>query len=110
MYAGTVRRTSSAGPDVDIPYGQLLRCMQDYRQSVRYAVMVPDRTQLAAQRVSGWVRDRLRIELYVLQEADQVLSIPLSSRGRLNAPSTDTCSAKAIYEGVRRGCLENVIG
>ncbi|SOC48545.1 hypothetical protein SAMN05660748_1241 [Blastococcus aggregatus] len=66
-----------AGPDtgtaLDILYGQLLRRMEgEDVPGVRYAVVVPDVAVTSAQRVPAWVRARLRIDVYVVTEDDQV--------------------------------------
>ncbi|MGY1985442.1 hypothetical protein ACI792_04385 [Blastococcus sp. SYSU DS0669] len=69
-----------AGPDtgtaLDILYGQLLRRMEvEDRLGVRYAVVVPDEAVAKAQRVPAWVRARLRVDLYAVDDHDNVRSV-----------------------------------
>jgi hypothetical protein len=72
LYAEAKGRTSSAGLDVDTLYGQLLRRMADPGTSARYAVVVPTAAVQAALRVPRWVRQRLSIDVYEVNDADQV--------------------------------------
>lgn len=69
-----------AGPDtgtaLDILYGQLLRRMENEDvPGVRYAVVVPDVAVTSAKRVPAWVRARLRVDLYAVNEKDQVTRV-----------------------------------
>jgi hypothetical protein len=64
LFAEAKGKTSSPGLDVDTMYGQLLRRMYEADDDVRYAVVVPQATVKAATRVPTWVRERLRIDVY----------------------------------------------
>lgn len=73
LYAEAKGRTSEAGTDADTLYGQLLRRMgPEDDPSATYAVVVPGTALSAAQRVPAWVRARLRIDLYVVDEGGKV--------------------------------------
>jgi hypothetical protein len=74
LYAEAKGRTTSVGLDVDTLYGQLLRRMQDPATAARYAVVVPTAALQAAFRVPSWVRERLRIEIYGVDDAGAVHS------------------------------------
>ena len=74
LYAETKGRTSSIGLDVDTLYGQLLRRMNDPAIDARYAVVVPTAALQAALRVPSWVRDRLHIDVYEVDDAGVVHS------------------------------------
>lgn len=64
LYAEAKGRTTSPGLDVDTLYGQLLRRMRDPEPCARYAVVVPTAALNAALRVPAWVRDRLSVDIY----------------------------------------------
>jgi hypothetical protein len=64
LYAEAKGRTTSPGLDVDTLYGQLLRRMRDPEPGARYAVVVPTAALNAALRVPAWVRDRLSVDIY----------------------------------------------
>src|SRR5258708_760439 len=61
-------RTAAIGLDVDTLYGQLLRRMKDPGTSAQYAVVVPTAALVAALRVPAWVRDRLHIGVYEVDD------------------------------------------
>jgi hypothetical protein len=68
LYAEAKGRTTSPGLDVDTLYGQLLRRMKDPKPGARYAVVVPTAALNAALRVPAWVRDRLSVDVYEVDE------------------------------------------
>lgn len=72
LYAEAKGRTTSPGLDVDTLYGQLLRRMKDPKPGVRYSVVVPTSALNAALRVPAWVRDRLSIDVYEVDDAGGV--------------------------------------
>ena len=72
LYAEAKGRTAAIGLDVDTLYGQLLRRMADPAAGARYAVVVPTAAVPAALRVSAWVRQRLSINVYEVDDAGQV--------------------------------------
>ena len=72
LYAEAKGRTTEIGLDVDILYGQLLRRMTDPDSGARYAVVVPAGAVQAALRVPDWVRQRLSIDVYKVDDAGQV--------------------------------------
>jgi len=72
MYAEAKGRTAAMGLDVDTMYGQLLRRMTDPASGARYAVVVPTAGVLAALRVPAWVRERLDLEVYEVDERGAV--------------------------------------
>jgi len=72
LYAEAKGRTTSPGLDVDTLYGQLLRRMSDPEQSSRYAVVVPTPALNAALRVPAWVRDRLSVDVYEVDDNAEV--------------------------------------
>lgn len=63
-------RTAAIGLDVDTMFGQLLRRMPRERPGpeTRFAVVVPTEATAAVERVPGWVRSDLRIDLYVVEQ------------------------------------------
>jgi hypothetical protein len=63
---------AAIGLDVDTLYGQLLRRMADPAAGARYAVVVPAAAVQAALRVPAWVRHRLSIKVYEVDDAGQV--------------------------------------
>src|SRR3974377_2131830 len=69
LYAEAKGRTTSPGLDVDTLYGQLLRRMRDPQPGARYAVVVPTAALNAALRVPAWVRDRLSVDVYQVDDA-----------------------------------------
>lgn len=68
LYAEAKGRTAAVGLDVDTLYGQLLRRMKDAEATARYAVVVPTAALSAALRVLSWVRDRLSIDVYEVDD------------------------------------------
>ena len=72
LYAEAKGRTTSPGLDVDTLYGQLLRRMKDSKPGARYSVVVPTSALNAALRVPGWVRDRLTIDVYEVDDVGEV--------------------------------------
>ena len=72
LYAEAKGRTAAIGLDVDNLYGQLLRRMKDPGANAQYAVVVPTAALAAALRVPAWVRERLRIFVYEVDEAGTV--------------------------------------
>jgi hypothetical protein len=72
LYAEAKGRTAAIGLDVDTLYGQLLRRMGDPGVSARYAVVVPATAVQAALRVPAWVRQRLSIEVYEVDDTGRV--------------------------------------
>ena len=68
LYAEAKGRTTSPGLDVDTLYGQLLRRMRDPEPGARYAVVVPTAALNAALRVPAWVRDRLSVDIYEVDD------------------------------------------
>jgi hypothetical protein len=72
LYAEAKGRTTSPGLDVDTLYGQLLRRMKDPEPGARDCVVVPTSGLNAALRVPDWVRDRLSIDVYEVDDADGV--------------------------------------
>lgn len=65
-------RTAALGLDVDTLYGQLLRRVKDPASAARYAVVVPTAAVNAALRVPGWVRERLHIEVFEVDDLGDV--------------------------------------
>jgi hypothetical protein len=78
LYAEAKGRTTSPGLDVDTLYGQLLRRMRDPEQGARYAVVVPTPALNAALRVPAWVRDRLSVDAYKVDD-DTAVGCPAFS-------------------------------
>ena len=72
LYAEAKGRTASPGLDVDTLYGQLLRRMTDPTPGARYAVVVPTAALNAALRVPAWVRDRLSVDVYEVDDHAEV--------------------------------------
>lgn len=72
LHAEAKGRTTSPGLDTDTLYGQLLRRMRHPQPGARYAVVVPTAAVNAALRVPAWVRDRLSIDVYEVDDADGV--------------------------------------
>jgi hypothetical protein len=72
LFAEAKGRTSAPGLDVDTLYGQLLRRMAEPGNGAHYAVVVPTAAAPAALRVPGWVRQHLSIDVYEVNDADQV--------------------------------------
>ncbi len=72
LYAEARGRTASPGLDVDTLYGQLLRRMRDPEPGARYAVVVPTTALSAALRVPAWVRNRLSIDVYEVDDDFEV--------------------------------------
>jgi hypothetical protein len=72
LYAEAKGRTAAVGLDVDTLYGQLLRRMKDPAAGARYAVVVPTAALEPALRVPSWVRDRLHIDVYEVDDTGVV--------------------------------------
>jgi hypothetical protein len=72
LYAEAKGRSTSPGLDVDTLYGQLLRRMSDPKPGARYAVVVPTAALNAALRVPAWVRDRLSVDIYEVDDDAKV--------------------------------------
>ncbi|MGD0701667.1 MAG: hypothetical protein ABSA02_17500 [Trebonia sp.] len=72
LYAEAKGRTAAIGLDVDTLYGQLLRRMTDPDARARYAVIVPTAAVPAALRVPAWVRQRLDVDVYEVDDAGGV--------------------------------------
>ena len=72
LYAEAKGRTAAIGLDADTMYGQLLRRMKDPDSNARYAIVVPTMALSAALRVPGWVRDRLHIDVYEVDDVGAV--------------------------------------
>ena len=72
LYAEAKGRTTAPGLDVDTLYGQLLRRMKDPEPGSRYAVVVPTAALNAALRVPAWVRNRLSIDIYEVDDDGEV--------------------------------------
>ena len=53
---------------IDTLYGQLLRRMRDPESGAQYAVVVPTAALNAALRVPAWVRDRLSVDIYEVDD------------------------------------------
>jgi hypothetical protein len=68
LYAEAKGRTTSPDLDVDTLYGQLLRRMRDPKPGARYAVVVPTAALNAALRVPAWVRERLSVDVYEVDD------------------------------------------
>jgi hypothetical protein len=60
------------GAEVDIGYGQLLRRMTEENEDARFALVVPEAVLRAVVRVTEEVRDRLRIEVYLVDDFGRV--------------------------------------
>jgi hypothetical protein len=74
LYAEAKGRTAAIGLDVDTMYGQLLRRMKDPDADAQYAVVVPTIAVAAALRVPAWVRKRLHIAVYEVDDDGTVQS------------------------------------
>lgn len=72
LYAEAKGRTAAMGLDVDTLYGQLVRRMADPDAGARYGVVVPTSAVSAALRVPAWVRQRLDIDVYEVDDAGKV--------------------------------------
>jgi hypothetical protein len=72
IYAEAKGRTTAIGLDVDTLYGQLLRRMKHPEPEARYAVVVPTAAVAAALRVPAWVRQRLAVDVYEVDDLDHV--------------------------------------
>lgn len=64
--------TTSPGLDVDTGYGQLLRRMADRPEGTRFAIVVLERARIAALRVPEAIRQRLAIDIYVVDDLGSV--------------------------------------
>ena len=72
LYAEAKGQTAAIGLDVDTLYGQLLRRMADPGAGARYAVVVPTAAIPADLRVPAWVRQRLDVDVYEVDDAGRV--------------------------------------
>jgi hypothetical protein len=76
IYAEVKGKTKTrAGAGLDTLYGQLLRRMPPEEvgdPTTRFAVVVPTDAEMAALRVPKRVRDLLRIDVYTVDDDDQV--------------------------------------
>ena len=72
LYAEAKGRTAAIGLDVDILYGQMLRRMKDSGSGAQYAVVVPTAAVAAALRVPTWVRERLNVVIYEVDNGGTV--------------------------------------
>ena len=72
LYAEAKGQTAAIGLDVDTLYGQLLRRMNDPGATTRYAVVVPTAAVGAALRVPSWVRERLHVDVFEVDEGGVV--------------------------------------
>jgi hypothetical protein len=72
LYAEAKGRTADIGLDIDTLYGQFLRRMADPGADARYAVVVPTAAVRAALRVPAWIRQRLSIDVYQVDDAGGV--------------------------------------
>jgi hypothetical protein len=71
LYAEAKGRVgASTGLDMDTMYGQLLRRMTD--PDARYAVVMPSDATTAARRVPLRIRGLLRVDLYEVDDANDV--------------------------------------
>ncbi len=72
------------GTKVDELYGQLLRRMKTDDANTRYAAVVPDQDRVvrAAQRLPGWICDRLRIDIYAVAQDGSVRLVSPRERGK----------------------------
>lgn len=68
LYAEAKGRTVAMGLDVDTMYGQLLRRMKDPVSGARYAIVVPTAGLPAALRVPVWIRERLDLDVYEVDD------------------------------------------
>jgi len=67
--------TKSAGAAIDIGYGQILRRMNSSGSPRRYALVVPDSLRFHASRVDAAVRERIGIEVFLVDESGNVESL-----------------------------------
>jgi hypothetical protein len=72
LYAEAKGRTAAIGLDVDTLNGQLLRWMKDPGSAARYAVVLPAAALSAAMRVPAWVRERLHVEVFEVDDSGEV--------------------------------------
>jgi hypothetical protein len=72
LYAEAKGWTAAIGLDVDRLYGQLLCRMTDPHAGARYAVVVPTPAVQAALRIPDWVRQRLSIDVYEVDDTGKV--------------------------------------
>jgi hypothetical protein len=75
MFAEAKGRTTDAGLDCDVLYGQLLRRIPRDGLDHRLGVVVPTSAVKAATRVDRAVRDRLGITIYEVTDDDQVVVV-----------------------------------
>jgi len=68
LVAEVKRHTKSAGAAIDIGYGQLLRRIDLSASNRRHALVVPASLRWHAERVPTTVRERLGIELFLVDE------------------------------------------
>jgi hypothetical protein len=73
FYGETKGKTTAPGLDIDTAYGQLLRRMlPEEVGEARFGIVVPSSTRAAALLVSKRVRDALRIDVYLVDDDDNV--------------------------------------
>lgn len=70
---GLHQEDAGRGPGVKPARAQLLRRMADPGAGARYAVVVPTAAVQAALRVPAWVRQRLDVDVYEVDDAGRVL-------------------------------------
>jgi hypothetical protein len=73
LYVEAKGRTQAIGLDVDTMFGQILRRMPIAEDDkARFAVVVPSEARRAVIRVPPRVRELLRVDVYVVDEAGAV--------------------------------------
>ena len=72
LYAEAKGRTAAIGLDVDTLYGKLLMRMKDPGSDARYAVVEPTAALTAARRVPAWVRERLHVDIFEVDDLSEV--------------------------------------
>lgn len=73
MWVEAKGRTAAVGLDVDTMYGQILRRMPpEPTEITAFAVVVPEAARTAALRIPRWVRQALKIDVYVVSDTDSV--------------------------------------
>ncbi|MGH3804557.1 MAG: hypothetical protein ACRDTD_31340 [Pseudonocardiaceae bacterium] len=99
IYAEVKGITSEPGTDVDTAYGQLLRHMTaEDEPATRYALVVPTEALRAAQRVPSWVRQLLRIDIYVVDSGGMVTLVWITTGQTLQRQHS---ALKAVLIGRR---------
>ena len=72
LYAEAKGRTAAIGLDVDTLYGQPLRRMKDPATEARHVVVVPIAAASTVLRVPGWVRERLHVDVYEVDDTGMI--------------------------------------